>query len=207
MTLVFIFLAFIIILALFILIILLSTLKIKIENFNIINFKNNKEYKMFIQLYFLDKIKIFSNKIDSKKIKKISNSKRFKNIKYNELKQKLPPKKEILKAVKILNLQIEKFKLIAEISLDDAPLTSYIVAVISSLISIILSKTAKNNNKIYYNIKPIYNNKTLNISFESILNIKIVHIIYMLIYMVKKGGSKYGRTSNRRAYGYSHELN
>ena len=207
MILVFVFFSLLILFFVMFIILLLSSIKIKVENFKIENLKNNQRYKIYLQIYFLNRIKIFSYKIDSNKIRNISLKRRFKGIDYKKIKEYLPQSKYVLKSLKLLKPKIELFNLNANIGLEEATLTSYAIAIISIILSIILPKYAKNNKNIKYVLKPIYNRNILNITYESIVSLKVVHIIGMLFYLLKKGRDKYGRTSNRRAYDYSYEFN
>jgi len=58
----------------------------------------------------------------------------------------------------------------------------------------------------HYIVTPIYQDRNqYDISLDSIIRIKIVHIIYSMLNIVKKGRKKHERTSNRRAYAYRYE--
>lgn len=211
MILVFIFLGLLIIISILFLIFITSTLKIKIENLQIGNYKNNREYRAFLQLYFLNKIKIFSIRINNERIRKMYSSKQIEKIDFNKIKENIPINRETLSIIKELKLEIEKLDLEINIGIEDAVLTSYLVAVIASLISILLPHFVKsrNNKKIKYVVEPIYNKTKFNMYLDSIISIKIVHIIYIIYQLVKKGKERKNneRTSNRRAYAYSHEFN
>ena len=93
--------------------------------------------------------------------------------------------------------------------IEDAIATSYLVAIIASILSIILPHLVKKEDikNIKYEINPIYNTLIFNLKLDSIINLKIVHIIYVIYNLVKKGRDKNERTSNRRSYAYSHEFN
>ena len=201
MILVFIFLGLLIISAIIFIFFLMSSLHIKVDNFRLKELKVEKDYKIFIQLYFLNKIKILSIGIDNKKIKNISLNERFKNL--NNIQK--PKLSEVLKLLKKLNIKIEELELKAEIGIDDACLLVYVVTIISSIISIILPRFTENNKQINYNIKPVYNKNIFNLFLESIISVKIVNIIYVIYILVKKGSNKNERTSNRRSYAYSYE--
>ena len=207
MVLVFIFLGLIMFLAILMLVLMVSTLKVKIKDFRIENCKNNKRYKIYIQLYLLNKVKIFSFKIDSKKLNKLSKSNSFKNIDFQRFKENMPSKKVIFNGLKILNFKIDKFKLNLQIGLEEAEVTSYVVATIASLIGIIIPRFVDNKENVKYNIIPIYNQNNLNIFLESIFSIKMVNTFSMLSYIKKKGSGKNGGTSYRKSYGYSHGFN
>ena len=204
--LVFIFFGFLILFLLSIVLLLvftMSTIKIKIKDLKIENSEINKKYKFYIELYFLNKIKIFSIKINNDKYKKIVKNKRLKNLN----KSNLPIGRLILNIIK--KIRIEKLNLKLSIGTEDVPFTSYVVAIIAGIIGANLPKyvSIKDTNKINYSIEPIYNKNTFNLYLDSIINLKIVHIIYIIYNLVKKGRGKNERTSNRRAYAYSHGFN
>lgn len=209
MILVFIFLGLLIIISTLFLVLIMSTIKLKIENLQIGNYVINKEYKAFIQLYFLNKIKILSIKINDERIRKMYSSKQIEKIDFNKIKEDIPINKETFSIIKKLKLRIEKLNLEANLGIEDAVLTSYAVAIIASLISIFLPHLVKdmNHNQIRYVIEPIYNKNIFSIYLDCILELKVVHIIYVIYCLEKKKGEKYERTSNRRAYAYSHEFN
>ena len=222
MILVFILLGALIILSVIALILILSTIRIQIKNLEIKNFKleksklNKQKYKILFQIYFLGKIKILSINLNNPKIKKIYSSQKLKNMDFKKISKKIPINKETIKIVKGLKIKLEKFNLNIKIGTEDAILTSYIVATIASVIGIILPYLVDKNYKkdCKYKVNPIYNINILNLHLNSIISVKIVHIICVICNLVKisklknKESEKNGRTtSNRRAYAYSHEFN
>lgn len=211
MILVFIFLGLLIIISISFLIFIASTIKIKVENLQIGDNTNNRKYKAFLQLYFLKKIKIFSIRINNERIRKVYTSKQIEKIDFNKIKKDIPINRETLSIIKEIRLKIEKLDLKINIGIEDAILTSYLVAVISILIGIILPHLVKNkdNREIKYIVEPMYNKTQFNMYLDSIISVKIVHIIYVLYYLAKKGKEKKRdeRTSNRRTYAYGHEFN
>lgn len=53
---------------------------------------------------------------------------------------------------------------------------------------------------------PMYRfGNSINLSLNCIINVKMVHIIYVIYILLKKGMIKNERTSNRGAYDYSYE--
>ncbi len=222
MILVFILLGILILLSIIALVLILSTIKIRIENLEIKNFKleksklNKQKFKILFQIYFLGKIKILSINLNSPKIKKIYSNQNLKNIDFKEISKKIPLNKENIKIIKDLKIKLENFNFSVKIGTEDAILTSYIVAIIASVIGIILPYLVDKNYKkdCKYKINPIYNINILNLHLNSIISVKIVHIICVICNLVKisklknKESEKNGRTtSNRRAYAYSHEFN
>lgn len=210
MILVFIFLCFIIINLILFLVFILSTIIIKIENLKIGDKIKNNKYKIFIQLYFLNKLKIFSIKIDNDKIKKLYSNKQIQKVDFNKIKENIHINKETLSIIKTIKLQINQLELKIELGTGEAIFTSYLVVIIASVIGIILPSFVKNieNKQVKYIVQPIYNKSQFNIYLDSIIELKIVHIIYVIYLLTKKGKEKKDeRTSNRRAYDYSHEFN
>lgn len=214
MVLVFIFLGLIIIILSFTTIMLLSTIQIKVINLILENKKErdvkriNNSYKIKIGIYFFNKIPILWINLNSKKIKKISSSKSLPKVDFQKLKNKENINKKIVNLIKNIQIKVKNIKLNVNIGTIDAILTSYLVAVIASVIGIILPHiTEKNNiNTCYFIVNPKYQNKNeYNIKFEGIIYIKIVHIIFSMLNFVRKGSNENERTSNRRSYAYSNE--
>ena len=214
MVLVFIFLGLIIIILSFTTIMLLSTIQIKVINLILENKKErdvkriNNSYKIKIGIYFFNKIPILWINLNSKKIKKISSSKSLPKVDFQKLKNKENINKKIVNLIKNIQIKVKNIKLNVNIGTIDAILTSYLVAVIASIIGIVLPHiTEKNNiNTCYFIVNPKYQNKNeYNIKFEGIIYIKIVHIIFSMLNFVRKGSNENERTSNRRAYAYSNE--
>lgn len=136
-------------------------------------------------------------------------NKKLEQIDFNKVKQTIPINMETFKIIKNLKLKIESLKLEINIGIEDAIYTSYAVAIIASILSILLPHLVKKQDieKVEYEINPIYNTLLFNLKLNSIISLKIVHIIYVIYNLVKKGRDKNERTSNRRPYAYSHEFN
>lgn len=198
--------------------ILIITIKIQIEIENCIFNSNkqngrhlNKNYKTIIKIYILKsipigKITITKNKLEKWKVKE----KLDKNIKQIEKKiitdnNKID--KTLIESIKELKIKIQKIKLEINIGTEDAFLTSILVPIISTVIMIFLSRKMKNFEKQKIIVNPIfYNQNRINISFSGIFEIKMLHIINMIVIIIKKGRvKKYERASNRRSYDYSYE--
>lgn len=202
----------------------LSNLEIEIKEFKLdttnIKHKKLENYLVYIKLKLLDKLTWFKIKIDNKKIRKLKNSKVFKSKLFSKINdfaementilenRKQIFKKENLQYIKDLQLTIKKLDLYLKISTGFPDLTIYVVAIIASVISIILAKTIKNysKDKYKYVVFPMYTLKpAIKISLNCIINVKMVHIIYVIYILFKKGMMKNERTSNRGAYDYSYE--
>lgn len=203
-------------LMLLILLILLSTIRINVNKFNFNNETVSKKcnYSFFINLYFLDKIKFFEIMINEERIKKLNQKMnietKIKDIDFKKIKGNLPSKKEIKNVIKRMNINLDEFHLILKVGTEDVIITSAIVTEIASILGIVLAKLIKNYNdeKYRYEIIPVYKNKNMvNLSFDCIIKVKMIHIINIIYTLLNKRKEKikHERTSNRRSYDYSYE--
>ncbi len=213
----FIVLIILILISLMFLILCLSNLEVEIEKlwFDSTNKKHKRlsDYDIFIRIKLFDKITWFKFKIDDDKMVKMKNSKflnskmfkKFNNIQ-NVKKFISRNKKEIfnLKNLKELDINIKKLNLKMKLSALDNIITSFGVAIISSIISIILARSIKeyDKDKYYYRVTPIYEYKPiLKIKLNCIIDVKIVHIMNIIYILLKKRSVENNeRTSNRRTY-------
>lgn len=200
------------ILVLIVLIIFLVFSRIRIE---VINFKFssqtqrhiNKDYKVVIKLCVLKKIPILKINITKTKLEKMKIKEKLKNIDFKIIQNKNRFDKNVIKAIKKSNININKINLNLEIGTENATLTSVIVPAISTILAILLSRKIENPKNQLFIIQPVYINQNLiNIVFSGIFEMKMIHIIN-IIYILnrKKGVNKHERTSNRRSYDYSYE--
>ena len=191
-------------------IILNSTVKICVNKFaiNSINKKLDKCSYILIELYFLNKIRFLKFKLDSKKIRKIYRKNNLKQINIRNIKKYTPFTKDIINLFYNLNFKIVKLRFKLNIGTINIHLTTILILIISNIIPVILYKNADNKSEIKYIINPIYKDKNISdISLDCIINIEIVHIIYILIKIlkIKRRVVKDVRTSDRRSYEYSYE--
>jgi hypothetical protein len=213
MVLVFVLLGIIIFLLLIFTILIFSTIQIEIKNLKIgnkqieENTRIKDKFEIKISLKFLKKIPILWMKLNNKKMRKMYNSKQLEKIDFKKLQNKVPLNMQSLEMIKNIKIKISKLKLRIDIGTEDAVLTSYIIAILASIIGIILPHLAKKNiNDCNYIVNPKYQNKNeYHISLDGIICIKVVHIIYSMLVFIKKGRDKNERTSNRRPYAYSNE--
>ena len=154
-------------LALLILVITLSTLQIRIKKANISNMNLGKieyDYLFFIELKFLNKLKIIQIAIDKEKVSKLSKKFKLKEkIDIKKVEKGIPDKKARKKLQEKLDIKLNEFHLKAEIGTYDVIITSAIIAVISSAIGIVMAKLIDNykKEKYEYTIMPIYKNKNV----------------------------------------------
>lgn len=183
----------------------ISKLEIKVQNLKMSNIhKNKNNEKILIQISLkIGKIHWLKIKINKEKLAKlyvkIKKSEEKNNITTQIIKNRL--KGDINKILKdqelknqILNTKIELEKLNTNIELgtEDYILTSFLVAIISIIISNILphiiSQKTKNNIEkiIHYKISPIYIKQNIyNIQLSITMSTKISGLIQILIEIVK----------------------
>lgn len=190
-----------------VLLITFSTIRIQVENFeasNIENMKKPKNYKIKIALYLFNKIKWIWIRLDYKKIQKISQKS-----KWNEVDIKKYVDVKDIKLVKKLSPKISFLNLKVKLGAFDILTTTYLVAILSTFIAVLLPYTIKKYKKenYYYEILPVYSDKNLyEIKLNCIIEEKMVHIISIVYALLKKRRvDKNERTSNRRSYAYGHE--
>lgn len=201
--------------ALLIVVLMLSVIKIDVRELKVDSGKKSEwleELHIYLQLYFLGKIKIGQISINKNKLKKIPIDKlkeKMKQIDIKELEMSKFEKQEIKKAVKELQINVEKINLEMNVGVDDMMLTTVIVTLISVGIGILLPHVVKKYvpENYYYKIMPIYTNQNkIKIDFKCIICTKVVHIIYVIYILIKMRRVKNNeRTSNRRYYDYSYE--
>ena len=190
-----------------VLLITFSTIRIQVENFeasNMENMKKPKNYKIKIALYLFNKIKWIWISLDNKKIQKISQKS-----KWNEVDIKKYVDVKDIKLVKKLSPKISFLNLKVKLGTFDIVATTYLVAILSTFIAVLLPYTIKKYKKenYYYEILPVYSDKNLyEIKLNCIIEEKMVHIISIVYALLKKRRvDKNERTSNRRSYAYGHE--
>jgi len=188
-----------------------TSIKLEIENLNLVFPKENKnminkQSKILLKIYVLRKIKI--GQIDLKKID--FKSDKFKN-RIDKLKQKEFAKeikksitRNIFQAIKKLDMKIEKIDLNILIGTEDAAITAISIGIISTLISNIIKINDFEVQK--YKIFPIYDGRNiLKIELDSIFSTNITNIIYIFKLLFKRRVKENGRSSYRRSYAYSNE--
>lgn len=202
------------------LILCLSNLEIEVNEL-CIDSENKKHHKLenylfCIRLKLLDRITWLKIKIDKKKIKTIKNSKIFKSKIFSKINGNehirdivLKNKKEIFKTsnieyIKEIKPELKQLNLYMELCTSDSIFTSFSVAILASIISIIVARNIEefSSSKYRYVITPKYEQKpSIKIKLNCIISIKIVHIMNVIYMLIKKRSVEYDeRTSNRRTY-------
>ncbi len=179
--------------------IILSTLEYNTEKID-----KNTIYNGKVGIYFFGKIKIFSKKIDNKKTGEFLNNNFIKEritkldlFSQDNTTEKYKINRKIIKELR-KNLEIETLRLQIKIDTENILVTSYLVGIISALIPNLIRHNLKSNKSKSYewSIVPLYKNKNyISLRLNSIISIKLVHIINMLKLF---GGIKNERSSNRR---------
>ena len=196
-------------------IVLTSKLDIRIINL-MIDSQNEKhihdKYKIIIKLKIFETIPIIRFTLTKNKLKKIQQLLKV-NERIQQLEKDIWENKNKFDIQMIKGLQefsksiyMEKLDLAIELGTENALLTSMLVAIFSTILSIVFSKIRVKEKNIVYEVKPIYQNEnSIKIEISGIFQIKMIHIIN-IIYVLKKGGRKnHERTYNRRSYDYSYE--
>ena len=203
---------FLFILLTIIIVLIFSKIQVEIENFRLNLPKNknkilNDTFLFKIKLVIFGTLPIINLKINREKLKKLENNLKDKKIKLDINKIGKQITKENINDAKKLQMHIEKIKLKINFGTENTILTSFIVPIISTIWSIVLTKKRVKEEKQRLEINPIYNKGNLvNIVFEGIFEIKMIHIIKVICAKIKKRRvEKYERTSNRRAYDYRYE--
>ncbi len=193
----------------FIILVIISTLHIKIKNLSISNteFKNTAKYEIEFSLYLFDKAKWLWFNLNDKKTRKMYSKMQLEKKDFKKFRQDF--KIKYLKEIPKLKPKISYLNLDVNLGVTSPVTTSFLVASIASIISTLLPYFAKSlkKNKYIYNIKPLYYNKNLyKINLNCIIEIKMVHIINIILF-IKKGRKKneQSTTSNRKPYAYSYE--
>ena len=203
---------FLFILLTIIIVLIFSKIQVEIENFRLNLPKNknkilNDTFLFKIKLVIFGTLPIINLKINREKLKKLENNLKDKKIKLDINKIGKQITKENINDAKKLQMHIEKIKLKINFGTENTILTSFMVPILSTVWSIVLTKKRVKEEKQRLEINPIYNKGNLvNIVFEGIFEIKMIHIIKVICAKIKKRRvEKYERTSNRRAYDYSYE--
>lgn len=210
MILVLIFLGILVLLVTIITLIIASTLHIQIKNLSVSNMepKNTNEYAIIFSLYLGNKIKWIWFRLNDKKVRKMYSKMQLEKLDFKKFRKDFKVKD--LKELPKLQPKISYLNLDANLGVISPVTTSFLVATISSIISIALPylATSLKKERYIYNIKPLYYNKNLyKINLNCIIEIKMVHIINIIFILIKKGkkNNEQSTTSNRKPYAYSYE--
>lgn len=170
-----------------IVLILLSTLKIDIKNIKLTNLSRiNKSYKINIKLKLFNHLQWIAFTLNYERIKRINRKIHLDQIDIKKLERdfKLSDIKEIAKIkLKITNMNLE-----IKLGFEDIFFTTYGVAIIASIISIILPHISKAEDidSVKYNVKPIYNKgNTSYIELDTKFEIAIFSLVKSLTGMYK----------------------
>lgn len=178
-----------------------SKIEVKIENLDISTARKEiirKDFEIYISIIAFNRITVFkknAKKIKSKKINLGSVLETTRKIRQKTNKRALF--KDLIISLKDFKFETKKADIKVEVGTEDAALTAILVGTIASFLGIIL-KGQK------FKILPIYEDKNiLNIKLDGIFRVNLIHYIYKTIL---KGREKNERkSSDRRAYAYSHE--
>ena len=190
-------LAILIITVVLLTILILTTIKVNLKYID-------KNYKVIIKLYLLNKIRYLKIELDKNKLKEIFTKTKAKIEKssHKKIEKELYQDRNVIKnVVKKLKIDLEYLDLDLKIGTEFILLTSVIIVTISTIFPIVANKFIRKYEKRKYNYKftPIYNKNDINLQLNCIISTKMVHIINVIISIIfKKGDFKNVRTSNTR---------
>lgn len=202
---------FLFVLVAIILILLFSKIRFEVDNFIFASNKQprhiNKNYKFVLKICILYKIPIMKVNITKNKLEKLKLKEKFKNIDFNTISNNKDFNKKILRAKKVLNIEIKKIDLKINLGTENASVTPFIIVFLSMFISILFKNKVKNYKNQNFTINPVYiNQNIINMRISGIFEVKMIHIINIIYILNRKEGvNKNERTSNRRSYDYSYE--
>ena len=198
-----------IIVVLFILIVF-SFLEIHVRNLNFSADKMNEkllneDFKVLVKLKFLNKITIFKLNLNKEKLENDNMKENFSKIENKLTQNRNKVDINPLELLENLKISLKDLNLQVFIGIEDASINAIFAGLVSALISIGLGLIPQNENHYNWKVIPIYQNRNLlKINLDCIISLKLIHIIYT-IYVLMRKGEKNGRTSDRRAYAYSNE--
>ena len=206
MILVFIILGIIIFITLSMFLFSLSNIKLEVKKLHISNVNEKRKIKvkfiLNISISFLDKINFIKFTIDNVKINNLLSSGKLDMQKFKVNKA---INKDVINRLKGSDFKIEYLKLDGYFATFDTVLTSNIFAILHAVVPILISRKINGkyiNNIEFLNIKE----NLINLGLNCIISIKMVNIINILHYVIKKGGKENnGKSSYRRSYAYSNE--
>lgn len=187
-----------------------STIQIEIKNIKLSASSNklaiDPTYKISIKVYVLKKIKILDKQIKNDDFKNQDKFKKMQNKITVQMKNNGKNfQVEQIKILRNLKIEVKKMNFNVKIGTENAALTAIIVGMMYAIIPNIFNYFFDLEENTKFKIEPIYENKNLlNISFEGIFKLDLIHIINTYKVLIRKERKKnYDRTSNRRPYAYN----
>lgn len=180
------------IIALIIIFILVSTIRIDIKKVRISNtVKAKQNYEIKISAYLVNKLKWISIRINKIKIQKIAKKMNLEKIDIQKLEKNI----DLYDIKQIFNIKPKLRCLNLEMSLgvEDVILTTYLIPIVSTVISIILPYITKESKikDIKYKILPIYNNQNVyDLKLDTTIEIKMINVLNAM-YKIYKNGTYY----------------
>lgn len=157
--------------------------KINIQNLELSNVKKDTKSKVLLEIYLLKVIPILKIRLDNKNLLKKDSKLRIKLKKFlnkNRLNKSLS-----LKNFRRIKLYLEKLNFKIDIGTGEILSTTYTVPVISTIAAVILNlgNIKINNNKLYYEVNPIFNKESFfyNLHLNCIISFNLAQTIITLL--------------------------
>lgn len=176
------FICIIILLSITVFLIIISELKVEVKNLKLSSLNANfiqDDYLIEIGLYIKNS-PLLKLKLDKKKIENAKLNEKIKKMDLQKHVRKLKPQKEIFKRIKSLRINLEEINLNIKLDTIDPILTSYVTALISSIIGVLFGVLIRkyDKEKQKFMVEPVYTNKNLiTLSLSCIIGVKIWNII------------------------------
>ncbi len=175
---------------------IVSTTRIMIRDFELASKKRiEPKYEVKISLYFLNKIKWMSFRLNNKKMRSMYTKMHLEKIDIKKIEKNVTSSdiKEIIR----MRPKLSHLNLFIKIGVDDVIINSYIIPLICAIFSIILPNIIDRKN-IRYKIDPVYNDTMYHIKLDTTIEIKIINMLNSIIriYKSKKKDTQNLKTSD-----------
>ena len=160
----------------------------------------SQKYKVFLS-FCIGKFNLFRLKFTEDRLQSKGMKNNVDKIKKRMKQDQNYSNVSLFRIIKKSKIKIEKINLDINIGIEDAEATAILVGGISGVIANLLRGI---DNK-YFLVSPVYGKNILKINIESIITVKVIHIIYMIYILQKIRRKENVRTSNRRSYANSYE--
>lgn len=148
---------------------------IKISSYELSKIHLNKDYKIIITLKIFNKLSFLKVNLGRTQLEE---KKLLNKIEQRVIKKSDDFKNGLFKILKLIKLsKVEHLNLNVKIGIEDAAINAIIVGIISTVIPILLRNNLEEN-KAFWEIKPIYNHNSLKINLDTTISFKLLNILF-----------------------------